>query len=72
MDRFTDIAIGSMFTETSKAGFPRNGLKFLVWEKVSKSRATCVKQHNYGNQRMVGACNPYGPNSLVNTTWQSE
>ena len=64
---FTSIEINDLF-RTGKSFRFCNGNKIemiMVFKKISKSKAVCIKQTGYGNTRLVNTVSHFYPNSTI-------
>jgi hypothetical protein len=64
---FKDLPVGYKFrTEKSNGiGATKNIISWMEYVKISKSKAECINQVNYGNTRAVGHVNPFAPYKTV-------
>ncbi|NLE58695.1 MAG: hypothetical protein GX616_10065 [Planctomycetes bacterium] len=59
---FGALAIGECFHDgiSNGSGQFRQTYLWIKWQKTGPTRATCVEQHGYGNQRLAGMPKTFG------------
>lgn len=64
---FKDLQLGDKFHNGKSYGMGANSniLKWLEFEKISKSQAKVINQVNYSNTRLVGTIQSFGANCSV-------
>jgi len=64
-DFFANLKIGQEFKVISKAMRDIDNDLIMVYKKVSKSKAECIDQIGYNNNRLVGGLFPFSANIKV-------
>jgi len=64
---FKELAIGDKFKKVHPPSkhYSENGETYEIYQKTTKSTATCIKQIGFGNTRAVGGIFKYGPCTAV-------
>ena len=64
-DFFANLKINQEFKIISKATSNNENDLIMVYKKVSKSKAECIDQIGYNNNRLVGGLFPFSANIKV-------